>query len=96
MASLEGAIGRSYHGYYIRIHWKCAALLHGVATSHGFLDGNKRTAWGCVFVLIERSGYYLDTSPEDRIDDVVVDGVTREMSMDELADWFKLRLVKRQ
>ena len=95
MAAVQGALGRPYHGYYRAINWKCAALLHGVATSHGFLDGNKRTAWGCTFVLIERSGYFLNTSHDDRIDDVVVDVVARLMTLSDLADWFKARLVKR-
>ncbi len=92
--SLEGALGRPYHGYHRFIHQKCAALLHGVATSHGFSDGNKRAAWACTFVLIERSGYLLEALPGDRIDDVVVDAVQRNLSMAGLAEWFKVRLVR--
>lgn len=95
LASLEGALGRPYHGYHRFIHQKCAALLHGVATSHGFSDGNKRTAWACTFVLIERSGYRLETLPDDRIDDVVVEAVERVRSMDDLVEWFRGRLVAR-
>lgn len=94
LPALEGALGRPYHGYHRFIHQKCAALLHGVATSHGFSDGNKRSAWACTFVLIQRSGYWLNTLPDDRIDDVVVDAVERRLSMDDLAAWFKARLVK--
>lgn len=94
LASLEGALGRPYHGYHRLIHQKCAALLHGIATSHGFSDGNKRSAWACTFVLIERSGYRLETFPEDRIDDVVVDAVERTLTMDDLAAWFGARLVR--
>lgn len=93
-SSLEGALGRPYHGYHRLIHQKCAALLHGVATSHGFSDGNKRSAWACTFVLIQRSGYWLNTLPEDRIDDVVVDAVERRLTMADLTAWFRARLVK--
>jgi len=93
-ASLAGALGRPYHGYYRPIHRKCAALLHGVATSHGFLDANKRTAWLATFILIDRSGYYLETEAEDRIDDVAVDVVDGQMTQAQLEDWFKARLVK--
>ena len=46
-------------------------------------------------MLIERSGYFLNTSHDDRIDDVVVDVVARLMTLSDLADWFKARLVKR-
>jgi death-on-curing protein len=41
--------------------------------NHGFIDGNKRTAWLVTELMIERSGYRL-TVPEDYpVDDVVVD-----------------------
>ena len=43
--NLAGALGRPYHGYHRPIERKAAALLHGVATSHGFVDANKRSAW---------------------------------------------------
>lgn len=90
--SILGAIGRPYHGYHRAIHAKAAALLHGVATSHGFNDANKRTAWLVTEVLCSSSGYELTLRPEDRIDDVVVDVVTGAMSQDALESWFRSRL----
>ena len=48
--NLAGALGRPYHGYHRPIERKAAALLHGVATSHGFVDANKRSAWLVTFV----------------------------------------------
>ena len=53
------AIGRPYHGYHRNIHAKAAALLEAVATSHGFTDGNKRTALILTHILLDRSGYVL-------------------------------------
>lgn len=91
---MAGALGRLFHGYHRLIHQKCAALLHGVASSHGFTDANKRTAWLVTFILIERSGYRLETLAEDKIDDVVVGVVERTMTEAELAEWFKARLVR--
>lgn len=90
--SVLGAIGRPYHGYHRSIHAKAAALLHGVATSHGFNDANKRTSWLTTEVLIANSGYELTLQDGDRIDDVVVNVVTGDMSQGELSDWFKARL----
>ncbi|MEL6645995.1 MAG: type II toxin-antitoxin system death-on-curing family toxin [Pseudomonadota bacterium] len=75
----------------MRIYAKAAALLHGLATSHGFSDGNKRTAWLAAEILIANSGFRLDLLETDRLDDVVVDVVTGRMSQNELADWFKRR-----
>ena len=65
-----------------------------MASSHGFTDANKRTAWIVTFILIERSGYRLETREDDRIDDVAVAVVERTMSENELAAWFKERLVR--
>lgn len=91
--SLAGAIGRPYHGYHRPIARKSAALLHGVATSHGFIDANKRTAWLLTFLLINRSSYDLEFLEDDRIDDVIVDVVEGAMREEDLVIWFKQRLV---
>ena len=90
--SILGAIGRPYHGYHRPIHRKAAALLHGLATSHGFNDANKRTAWLTTEVLCWNSGYQLTLRHADRLDDVVVDVVTGAMSQNTLEAWFKTRL----
>ena len=87
-------MGRPYHGYHRRIHEKAAALLHGVASCHGFIDGNKRTSFLVTVVLIESSGYAFELSDTDRIDDVVVDVVTGAMTQEALASWFKARIAK--
>ena len=90
--NILSAMGRPYHGYHLRIHAKAAALLHGLATSHGFNDANKRTSWLTTEVLIANSGFQLTLLDEDRLDDVVVDVVTGDMSQAEHAAWFKARI----
>lgn len=92
--SLLGALGRPYHGYHRAIQRKAAALLHGIATSHGFLDANKRTAWLLTELLVERSGYMLALRKDDAIDDLVVNLVTGVMCEAEARQWFKDRLAK--
>ncbi|WP_298937190.1 type II toxin-antitoxin system death-on-curing family toxin [uncultured Ruegeria sp.] len=92
--SILGAIGRPYHGYHRMMHAKAAALLHGLATSHGFNDANKRTAWLSMEVLCANSGYELTVRDDDRIDDLVVDVVTGDVSQDELEQWIRERLTK--
>lgn len=64
--------------------------------NHGFVDGNKRTAWLLVEILIERSGYRLDIDDEEPIDDLVVAVAARELDFEDLNVWFKLRLVRAQ
>ncbi|MDE2675320.1 MAG: type II toxin-antitoxin system death-on-curing family toxin, partial [Paracoccaceae bacterium] len=48
------ALARPYHGYHRWIYQKAAALVHGIITSHGFVDGNKRTALYLVLKLVDK------------------------------------------
>jgi len=94
VAKLLGALGRPYHGYHRHIWTKGAALLHAVATSHAFADGNKRTSLLMLFLLYERSDYALDTWEGDRWDDVVVDVVNGVMAQEKLELFLKDRTVR--
>lgn len=89
--NIHGALGRPYHGYHRMIWAKGAALLHGVASSHGFNDGNKRTSWLLTELLFQRSDYELTLLDDDRLDDVVVNVVNGDMSQDQLELWLKVR-----
>ena len=82
LALIESAVNRPYSGYFRPISKKAAALLQGVVRNHGFVDGNKRTAWLLVEILIDRSGYELNIRDDEPVDDLV--------------RWFKLRLTKKQ
>lgn len=88
---LYGALGRPYHGFHRSIWAKGAALLHAIATAHGFSDGNKRTSLLMLFLLYERSDYGLETRETDRWDDVVVNVVTGEMTQEQLELFLKER-----
>lgn len=89
--NLLGAIGRPYHGYHPKTWDKGAALLHGVSKSHGFVDGNKRTAFLLTILLYQQSGYDIDLREKDRFDDVVVAVVNNEMSQKALVLWLRER-----
>lgn len=49
------------------LHDKAAALLHGLARNHPFVDGNKRTSWSATAMFYLTNGYALSV----RADDVV-------------------------
>ena len=91
---IESAISRPYSGYHRSIARKSAALLHSVATNHGFVDGNKRTAWFLAMILIERSGYALSIDDNVRVDDLVVDVASGGLTFNEIAEWFTRHLVR--
>lgn len=77
------------------MHQKAAALLESVVNNHGFIDGNKRTAWLLTETLIERSGFMLDIPEDEPIDDLVVSVAAGEIDFQELVVWFSERLVRR-
>ena len=92
MHLIQSAIARPYSGYHRSISAKAAALLHSVVTNHGFVDGNKRTAWILTEMLVERSGYRLDIPDDAPVDDLVVDVASGAQNFDTIKDWFETRL----
>ncbi len=92
---IESALARPYSGYHRSIDRKAAAVLHGMVSNHGFVDGNKRTAWLLTEVLVERSGYELAMADDAPIDDLVVAVADRRMTFEDLVQWFRQRLRKR-
>ena len=91
---IESAIARPYSGYHRTLSRKAAALLHSMVNNHGFVDGNKRTAWLLVEILIDRSGYRLEIADEEPIDDLVVSVASGQLGFDDLVEWFGPRLVR--
>lgn len=59
--ALEAALNRPFSGFggielFPTLIEKAAVLLHGVATSHAFLDGNKRTALIACLSMLSLNG----------------------------------------
>jgi death on curing protein len=60
---LESAVLRPRNGYYNDIIEEAAALMESLANNHAFNDGNKRTAFAMVDVMLSVNGYVLDVEP---------------------------------
>lgn len=68
-----------------------AAFAHGLAKNHGFVDGNKRTAWIAARLFLLDNGFRISFDPLDAIR--VIEGVASgTVSQSELAAWFRTRL----
>ena len=95
---IESAIARPYSGYHRPVYRKTAALIHSVATNHGFVDGNKRTALLLCYLFLERSGYAVrQTSTRDDEDDIehlILDLTTRFLDINEAVIWLKKRIYR--
>ena len=68
-----------------------AAYAYGLARNHGFLDGNKRTAWVAARVFLADNGFKLsfDQIEGYRLVISVANGTAEEPAV---ADWFRIRI----
>ena len=69
-----------------------AAYAYGLARNHPFVDGNKRTAWVLARLFLALNGCELVFEPADAIA-IVLRLAAGELPEEELADWFRARLV---
>ena len=72
-----------------------AAYAYGIAKNHGFLDGNKRTAWVTARVFLADNGKRLRFAPVDAIRTMeqVAAGRIGEHA---LADWFREHMTEKR
>jgi len=70
-----------------------AAYIYGIATSHGFSDGNKRTAWVIGRVFLAINGEALAFKENDAIK-FMLDIAAGNMTELEVANWVRQRLVQ--
>lgn len=70
------------------IHEKAAALLHGLARNHPFIDGNKRTAWAATAVFYRVNGYQVQVEEADIVA-LVIDVAEGQMDVQNIAGVLK-------
>ena len=69
-----------------------AAYAYGLARNHPFVDGNKRTAWLLARLFLSDNGQLLRFDAADAIRTVLA-LAAGELDEEELADWFRTRIV---
>lgn len=97
LGAIEAAIARPYCGYYRSIAKKAAALVQSLASNHGFIDGNKRTALLMMNLLVWRSGYLLRGRDEQQINTdaeaMILALVEHQINFDDVVVWLEQRIV---
>lgn len=73
---------------YPGIFMKAAVYWHGLATSHCFSDGNKRTATMSALVFLELNGFELKATDEELFE-IALKLATGETSMEDVAAWIE-------
>jgi len=87
------ALLRPQTGYYADIVEEAAALWESLAMNHGFVDGNKRVAFGCMIVFLAANGLGVDASEDEAIAFIyehLEAGTFRKPLLDE---WLRARVV---
>lgn len=72
---------------------KAAALMHSLVGNHPFADGNKRVAAHAAVVFLAANDAALQCSADD-LYDVTVSAARGELSAEQLAIWFRQRIVE--
>lgn len=91
---LESALGRPVNQWHYGeddLAALAAAYAFGIARNHPFVDGNKRTAWVLARLFVALNDRVLTFDHEAAIHAVLA-LAAGELSEDELADWFRIRL----
>jgi death-on-curing protein len=79
--------GEQYSGIFM----KAAVYWHGIATSHCFSDGNKRTATMTALVFLDLNGFELKAD-DDELFEIVIRVATSEITIENLAKWIEARV----
>lgn len=61
------ALLRPQTGYYADLIAEAAALWESLTMNHGFVDGNKRVAFGCLVVFLAANGVGIDDTEDNVI-----------------------------
>lgn len=94
--TIESIVARPMHHITYAecdLHHICATLLHGIANSHAFVDGNKRTAVvTCIYTYVVNE-VMLDSSKEinSALEALALDVVTKKLSVNEISE--RLRII---
>ena len=97
-ALIESAVARpamTFDGedLYRDLPAKAAALMHSLVSNHPFVDGNKRIGVAAAEWFIELNEARLEAT-DDELFEITMSTARGEMTAEQLAIWFRQRLVE--
>nr|WP_294789150.1 type II toxin-antitoxin system death-on-curing family toxin [uncultured Flavobacterium sp.] len=95
---LESALARPFATFdnndlYSNPIEKAAAILESIAINHPFIDGNKRTAYTLMRLILLEYQFDITASQEEKYN-LVISVSTGEYRFDEIKKWIELNLKK--
>lgn len=90
---LESAIARPFQTFggkdlYPGIHEKAGAIMESIIVNHPFVDGNKRTGFLGMFLMLKLNSYKLVAS-EDEAYTFTIKISTGEIKLEQIVAWLK-------
>jgi death on curing protein len=70
---------------------KASALFESIITNHPFVDGNKRTAYVLMRLLLKENNLDIVSTEDEKYDFVII-AATGKLSFDEIREWIKSKL----
>ncbi len=97
--SLESAINRPFatfekHDLYPTPSDKAAAILESILINHPFIDGNKRTAYVLMRLLLLNYGFDILADQDDKYK-MVISASKGDLRFDGIKNWIEIRLSKK-
>ncbi|GAB3342097.1 type II toxin-antitoxin system death-on-curing family toxin [Larkinella ripae] len=91
--SMLSAIGRPYSGFgdtefYQNPEEKAAAIIESIVTNHPFVDGNKRTGYVLMEIILRTNNVFINASLQERYD-FVIQIATGDLKYNGIVDWIK-------
>ena len=99
MNGLESAIARPYQSFagsylYPSCFEKAAAIGESIIMNHPFVDGNKRTGYVLIEIMLRLEGFRI-ISEDEELYQFVIDISTGEKRFEEIVEWLKLHSVSK-
>lgn len=94
---LKSAIERPFAGFgesefYATPVEKAAAIVESIVKNHPFVDGNKRTGYVLMRLLLMQSGQDLRATQDEKYD-FIISIASGQLAFPEIAAWIKNKLV---
>lgn len=82
----------SFGGEYLHdLFGMAASYIACLTMRHPFVDGNKRAALASALTFLYLNGYNVEESYDEELADLVLDFVTKKISKEEIAEYFKTK-----
>ena len=94
--ALEAAINRPYGSFansdlYPTPPEKAAAILQSIVGNHPFVDGNKRTGYVLMRLILLQSNFDIESSEEDKYE-LVIEISKGNLDFNEILEWIRNHL----